>query len=120
MKLSVKRVYDPATPDDGFRVLVDRLWPRGLSKDKAAVDLWTKDVAPTNDLRKWFGHDPDRWNEFQKRYSAELDANTEAVQSLRDQIGKRHATLLFGAKDEQHNNAVALAEYLKAHARTGA
>lgn len=116
MKLSVKRVYDPASPGDGFRVLVDRLWPRGLSKEKAEVDLWIKHIAPTDALRKWFGHDPERWDEFKKRYAAELDANAEAVDELREQIGKRHATLLFGAKDEEHNNAVMLAEYLTAHA----
>jgi len=118
MRVSVKRVYDSADSDDGFRVLVDRLWPRGLSKDKAAVDLWIKDIAPTDGLRKWFGHDPARWDEFKERYFAELDANVGATQELRKESRGHRITLLYAARDEQHNNAVALREYLEAHPAT--
>lgn len=112
MKLSIKRIYDPPEPSDGFRVLVDRLWPRGVSKEHAQIDLWIKDIAPSDDLRKWFNHDPEKWPEFKKRYRAELDAHHEAVSHLRSQIMKTGTTLLFAAKDAAHNNAVVLAEYL--------
>lgn len=114
MQVAIKRVYEPASGDDGRRILVDRLWPRGLSKDKAAVDLWLKEVAPSADLRKWFGHDPGKWSEFQRRYRAELASNEAAVQSLKEAIGKGPATLLYGARDERHNQAVVLREWLAA------
>jgi uncharacterized protein YeaO (DUF488 family) len=109
-----KRVYDPPARDDGFRVLVDRLWPRGLSKARAKVDLWLKDVAPSNALRKWFGHDPERWSEFVRRYKAELKTQKDAMAELRE-IGESHprVTLLYGAHDSEHNNAVALLKFLK-------
>jgi uncharacterized protein YeaO (DUF488 family) len=112
--LVAKRVYDPPARDDGFRVLVDRLWPRGLSKVRAKVDLWLKDVAPSNALRKWFGHDPARWSEFVRRYRAELKTQKDAVAELR-KIRKSHprVTLLYGARDTEHNNAVALLKFLK-------
>jgi uncharacterized protein YeaO (DUF488 family) len=110
--LRVKRVYDTPDETDGRRILVDRLWPRGLSREKAAVDVWLKDPSPSAELRKWFGHDPARWDEFRRRYFAELDANEAAVAELRKEIGKGNATLVFGAKDTEHNNAVALREYL--------
>lgn len=108
---SIKRVYDAPSPDDGFRVLVDRLWPRGLSKEKAAVDLWLKDVAPSTELRTWFNHDPEKWDEFVTRYHAELKDNP-AVAELRRAI-KEHGrvTLLYGAHDEKHNQAVALRRF---------
>lgn len=112
MKLKVKRVYDPSAKTDGLRVLVDRLWPRGLSKDAARIDEWLKDIAPSNALRQWFGHDPERWREFKARYFRELDARPEAVEKLATYAKQKRVTLLFGAKDAQHNNAVALAEYL--------
>jgi uncharacterized protein YeaO (DUF488 family) len=112
LRVAVKRAYEPAAPEDGRRVLVDRLWPRGLSKDKAAIDLWLKEIAPSTALRQWFGHDPARWDEFQHRYRAELDANGEAVAQLSDVIRAGKATLIYGAKDEAHNDAVVLAEYL--------
>jgi uncharacterized protein YeaO (DUF488 family) len=111
--LRVKRVYDTPDETDGRRILVDRLWPRGLSKEKAAVDVWLKDLSPSTELRKWFGHDPAKWDEFRRRYFAELDANEAAIAELRKEIGKGKATLVFGAKDTEHSNAVALREYLK-------
>jgi uncharacterized protein YeaO (DUF488 family) len=117
MRVAIKRVYEPAADDDGRRILVDRLWPRGLTKEKAAVDLWLKEVAPSAELRKWFGHDPKKWGEFQRRYRAELDSNEEAVQTLKQAIGKGPATLVYGAHDEQHNQAVALRDWLTASKR---
>lgn len=110
--VAVKRVYEPAAPEDGRRVLIDRLWPRGLTKDKAAVDLWLKEIAPSTALRQWFGHDPERWSEFQRRYRAELDANGDIVARLRSVIAEGRSTLVYGAKDEAHNDAVVLADYM--------
>ncbi|MCA0047903.1 DUF488 domain-containing protein [Mesorhizobium sp. B283B1A] len=112
--LEVKRIYEPPASDDGQRVLVDRVWPRGVSKKDAALTLWLKDIAPSDELRKWFGHEPARWADFQKRYRAELDGNGEAVTQLRELLGDGKVTLLYGAHDEAHNNAVALARYLRA------
>ncbi|MDQ2633455.1 MAG: DUF488 domain-containing protein [Pseudomonadota bacterium] len=119
MRVAIRRVYEPVSGDDGRRILIDRLWPRGLSKDKAHVDLWLKEVAPSTELRKWFGHDPEKWSEFQSRYRAELDANEEAVQRLREAIGKGPATLLYGARDERHNQAVVLRDLLGGGGRKG-
>lgn len=113
MKLKIKRAYDAPEKTDGTRILVDRLWPRGLSRNKAAVDLWFKEVAPSTELRQWFGHEPERWPEFRRRYFAELDRQPEIVAELRAAIGKGSATLLYGAKDTGHNNAQALLEYLR-------
>lgn len=110
--LAVKRVYEPAADSDGQRVLVDRLWPRGVKKEGARLDLWLKDIAPSDDLRHWFGHDPERWTEFQKRYRAELKDKGEALAELRGLMARGKVTLLFAAHDEQHNNAVVLAAYL--------
>lgn len=108
-KTRLKRVYEKAEKDDGFRILIDRLWPRGLSKKKAKIDLWIKDVSPSNELRKWFNHDPAKWPEFQKRYRQELHSQKEAVKSLKRKIKEEGSvTLLFSASDENHNNAVAL------------
>lgn len=117
MRVAIKRVYEPASDEDGFRILVDRLWPRGLTKEKAAVDLWLKEVAPSAELRKWFGHDPKKWSEFQRRYRAELNSNEEAVRALKQAIGKGPATLVYGAHDERHNQAVALRDWLAASGR---
>ncbi|TGP22818.1 MULTISPECIES: DUF488 domain-containing protein [unclassified Mesorhizobium] len=114
--IAVKRVYEAPAKADGQRVLVDRIWPRGVAKEDAALALWLKDIAPTDELRKWFGHEPERWPEFRKRYWAELDANKEAVAELRDVLREGKVTLLYGAHDEAHNNAVALAGYLRARA----
>jgi len=112
MKVRTKRVYDEPSPDDGTRVLVDRVWPRGMKKDQARLDLWYKDVAPSTALRKWFGHDPARWDSFRRRYRKELDAHEEAVRALRRLARKHTLTLVFSARDSEHNNAVALREYL--------
>jgi uncharacterized protein YeaO (DUF488 family) len=112
MKLSIKRVYDPPAKADGVRILVDRVWPRGVSKDNAKIHAWLKNAAPSTELRKWFGHDPERWTEFRKRYRAELKENPEAVRELRNAIGKESATLVYGAKDTEHNQAVVLQELL--------
>jgi uncharacterized protein YeaO (DUF488 family) len=111
--LRVKRVYDTPDESDGRRILVDRLWPRGLSREKAAVDVWLKEASPSTELRKWYGHEPEKWDEFRRRYFAELDANEAAVAELRKEVGKGNATLLFGTKETERNNAVALLEYLK-------
>ena len=112
--IAAKRVYEMPDEADGQRVLVDRLWPRGVAKKDAALTLWLKEIAPSDDLRKWFGHEPERWAEFQKRYRAELDANGEAVEQLRGLLREGKVTLLYGAHDEAHNNAVALMGYLRA------
>lgn len=112
MKAALKRVYERPSDADGTRILVDRLWPRGLSKDEARVDFWLKEIAPSTELRRWFGHDPARWAEFQQRYRAELEANPDAVAELKAAIGQGPATLVYGAKDEEHNDAVVLAAYL--------
>jgi uncharacterized protein YeaO (DUF488 family) len=110
--LQVKRVYDPPSNEDGVRVLVDRLWPRGLTKTTAAVDLWLKDISPSVDLRRWFNHDPSRWTEFTRRYAKELEAKKPAVAALAGAVRRGRVTLLFGARDPQHNNATALFSYL--------
>lgn len=111
----IRRIYLPPTADDGVRVLVDRLWPRGVGKADAALDLWARDVAPSPALRQWFGHDPARWNEFRRRYRAELDAAPAAVAQLRAlRAPGRRLTLLYAARDEQHNHARVLCEYLLA------
>lgn len=115
MSLTVKRVYDPPSPQDGYRVLVDRLWPRGLKKDTAALDLWAKEVGPSRELRQWFGHEPNRWEGFRHRYAGELDVAPETWQALAEKARRHHVTLLFGARDEEHNNAVALKAYLENH-----
>nr|WP_220789870.1 DUF488 domain-containing protein [Gluconacetobacter johannae] len=111
--MRVRRIYDPPDPDDGARVLVDRLWPRGVGKDRAHLTLWLKEIAPSGELRKWFGHDPARWNDFQQRYRAELDANPSAVDRIVTLAGQGPVTLLYAAKDTQHNEAVVLAAYLR-------
>lgn len=109
----VKRVYDPPARSDGCRLLVDRIWPRGLSKDSAALDGWIKEVGPSTELRKWFGHEPAKWDSFRKKYFKELDRRQEVIEELLDACSKRTVTLLFGAKESEHNNAVALKEYLE-------
>ncbi len=117
MTVLIKRVYESADDADGFRVLVDRLWPRGVSKEQAHVDLWLKEVAPSTDLRHWFHHEERLFDEFATRYRAELDANADVVAELRDVVGQHPVvTLLYGAKDEQHNQAVVLRDYLAAAA----
>lgn len=110
MKIRIKRVYEQPDKHDGRRILVDRLWPRGLTKEKASVDLWLKDIAPSTELRKWFDHDPDNWEEFKERYLAELKANNEQIRLLKQELDKGIVTLVYGAKDEKHNQAVVLRE----------
>lgn len=111
--MKLKRVYEKPTKTDGFRILVDRLWPRGLSKQKAKVDLWFKEIAPSYKLRKWFGHKESRWNEFQKRYKRELRAHKEALKELQAILKKhRIVTLLYATSNKKHNNAVVLKEFL--------
>lgn len=112
MKIKIKRVYENPSKEDGKRILVDRLWPRGLTKEKANIDLWLKDIAPTTELRKWFGHDPYKWKEFKKRYRLELKNNKEEVSILKEQFGEKVVTLVYGAKDEEHNEALVLKEWL--------
>lgn len=113
MGIVTKRVYEPVADTDGYRVLLDRLWPRGLKKEAVAYDLWAKELAPSTELRKWFGHDPALWDGFRERYAAELDAAVALWQPLAERAKRQHVTLLFGARDEQHNNAVALKAYLE-------
>lgn len=112
MDIRLKRAYEPASPDDGARLLVDRLWPRGVAKESLAGVPWLKELAPSAELRKWFDHQPAKWAELKRRYFAELDANPLAVAELRKHLGKHRTTLLYAARDEVHNNAVALREYL--------
>ena len=112
--IRTKRIYEQPSMDDGYRVLVDRLWPRGMSKDQAKIDLWLKEIAPSNDLRKWFSHDPEKWEDFKKKYRLELEKNRELLLRIK-QIEKEKGivTLLYSAKDEVHNQAVALSSILR-------
>jgi len=112
--VEIKRIYDTPSPRDGRRVLVDRLWPRGVRKDQKVADDWTKEIAPSNDLRKWFSHDPAKWVEFKRRYKKELEAKPELVEQLRRQAREGPLTLLYAAKDTRHNNAVVLKEIIAA------
>ena len=113
MKIKVKRVYEKPNREDGVRILVDRLWPQGLTKEKAAVDLWLKNIAPSTALRKWFDHDPNKWKEFMRRYRLELKQNKEQILVLKEQAKRGTVTLLYGAKDEEHNEALVLEEFIK-------
>ena len=112
MNIQLKRIYEAGSKEDGYRILVDRLWPRGFTKEKAALDLWLKEIAPSNELRKWFGHDPDKWKDFQKKYQQELKQNKEAVDILKDYIQKGNVTLLYAAKDEEHNEAQVIKDFI--------
>jgi uncharacterized protein YeaO (DUF488 family) len=111
--LKTKRVYDTQSKDDGFRVFVERLWPRGISKEKAAIDLWLKEIAPSTELRKWFNHDPTKWNEFLKRYHLEIKDRPDLFQQILDPLKKGNVTLLYGSKEERFNAATALASFLQ-------
>lgn len=108
--INIKRVYDPVSPQDGRRILVDRLWPRGIEKEKAGIDEWLKDIAPSNELRKWFSHDPSKWQEFRDRYRKELKGKSELLERLRAETKKGCVTLLYSARDAEHNNARVLKE----------
>jgi uncharacterized protein YeaO (DUF488 family) len=111
--IRIKRVYEPVDPDDGIRVLVDRLWPRGISKEQVRLGIWQKDIAPSNKLRKWFNHDLARWDEFRRRYFAELDSNPDAWRPLLELAYSGNVTLLYSARDNEHNNAAVLKDYLE-------
>jgi uncharacterized protein YeaO (DUF488 family) len=114
MTINLKRVYESPSPDDGYRVLVERLWPRGVSRERAHVDLWMKDAGASPELRVWFGHDPEKWDEFRKRYFEEIRKRPAVLRELNDVVrSKKIVTFLFAARDEQHNNAVALKEFLE-------
>ena len=115
--ITLKRVYDPVSPTDGRRILVERLWPRGVSKAKLRVDAWLKEVGPSTELRKWFSHDPDKWNEFRRRYFRELDSRREAWQPIVSAARHGRVTLVYSSHDKEHNNAVALQQYLQAKPR---
>ena len=114
--IRVKRAYEPPSGDDGERVLVDRLWPRGISKERAGIDLWLKEAGPSTELRRWFGHDPSRWEEFRRRYWAELSEKPDLMRILKEKAGQGVITLVYGARDELHNNAVALKIFLEGDA----
>ena len=110
--IRIKRVYDPPEPEDGVRFLVERLWPRGMKKADLRMDAWLKDVAPSDQLRRWFGHEPARWSEFRRRYVAELARQPEAWKPIRAAARRGNVTLLYSARDEKHNGALALKSYL--------
>lgn len=112
MKVKLKRAYAPPEADDGYRILVDRLWPRGLAKKSAHIDLWLKDIAPSSELRKWFDHDPKRWRSFRAKYFREIDSHRDALAVLLEHVRKGPVTLVYGAREERYNDAVALNEYL--------
>jgi uncharacterized protein YeaO (DUF488 family) len=113
MRIKLKRIYDKASKEDGLRILVDRLWPRGVSKKDASIDIWFKDIGPSNELRKWFNHDPKRWDEFKVRYFSELDRKSELLKEFLNRARKGTLTLVFSAKVKKYNNAEALKEYLE-------
>lgn len=115
MTIHLKRIYELAEEEDGCRILVDRLWPRGISKDNAVIDLWLKDVAPSTALRKWFSHDPERWDKFKSRYFAELDENSGYIQLLINVLEVTNLTLIYSSRDTEYNQAVALREYLESN-----
>ena len=112
-KLLLKRVYEEASRADGYRILVDRIWPRGIKKSEAKIDLWLKDIAPSNELRKWFDHDPKKWKQFYAKYSRELKNKDEELNIIKRRLKKSTVTLLFGAKDKEHNQAIVLQEFIQ-------
>ena len=113
MMIKIKRVYAEPDAEDGYRILIDRLWPRGISKDKAKIEMWMKEVAPSDELRKWFSHDPEKWNEFRGKYEAELKNKSEHIGKIRAMEKKEKVvTLLYATKDSEHNNAVALRDFI--------
>ena len=113
MPFKIKRVYESAAPDDGHRILIDRLWPRGVRKDEAKIDVWLKELAPSHELRKWFQHDPGKWEEFKQRYYAELGAQSQLLEELKNQAKTEIVTIVFAAKDDKHSNAQALMDFLE-------
>jgi uncharacterized protein YeaO (DUF488 family) len=117
ISIRIKRVYDPSSPQDGLRILVDRLWPRGLSKEKAKVDLWLREIAPSNELRKWYGHEPDKWTEFKKKYLKEIEEKKAEFELLRKKARQGTVTFLFSSREEKLNNAAALKEFVESKAK---
>jgi uncharacterized protein YeaO (DUF488 family) len=113
LNIRLKRAYEPPSPDDGMRVLVDRLWPRGLGKSEAAIDRWLKEVAPSSELRRWFGHDPRKWDEFRRKYRVELSGGGDLLRELRQAAQEGPLTLVYSARDQEHNQAVVLRDVLK-------
>lgn len=113
MNIKIKRIYEAPSPDDGYRVLIDRIWPRGISKEKGEIDTWAKEVAPSSELRKWYNHDHNKWEEFKQKYFAELEQNQEAVAEFRAKISKGAVTFLFSSKELKLNNAYALKEFIE-------
>lgn len=113
MAIKLKRIYEAPAPSDGCRILVDRLWPRGLSKEKAEVDLWARDASPSNELRRWYDHDPEKWEEFRRRYSDELRGRSESVEPILERVRAGPVTLVFSSRELRFNNAVALKEYVE-------
>jgi len=113
MNIKIKRAYDQPHKADGLRILVDRLWPRGLTKEKASVDLWLKEIAPSTELRKWFAHDPDKWKSFCGRYETEIAHNHDLIKVLKEKAREGTITLIYGARDEKHNEALVLKEFLE-------
>ncbi len=111
-KVAIKRVYEKPDEADGYRILIDRLWPRGLSKETAKVDLWLREISPSTELRKWFGHDPEKWKEFQKKYGEELKGHKEEMSVIKSRMSSGKVTLVYAAKDEEHNDAVVLRQML--------
>ena len=116
--IRLKRVYEPPGPDDGIRILVERLWPRGVNKQKAAIDHWAKEVSPSPELRKWYGHDVEKWDEFRRRYEAELDQKTDLLDDLKKRVKEGPVTFVYAARDEEHNSAMVLKEFLERGARS--
>jgi len=112
--IGIKRVYEPPAPSDGIRLLVERLWPRGIKKSALHMDAWVKEIAPTTELRRWFNHEPEKWPEFQRRYRAELDAHPDAWEPIASHAKRGHVTLLYSAHDAEHNSAVVLRDHLNA------
>ncbi len=111
--IGLKRVYEKPSKTDGLRILVERLWPRGISKEKAAIDLWMKEIAPSTELRKWYGHDVEKWKEFQKRYSGELSKRKHLIDDIKARAANGKVTFIYAAHDEEHNSAVVLKEYVE-------
>ncbi|MDR0372086.1 MAG: DUF488 family protein [Nitrososphaerota archaeon] len=113
MPIILKRAYEKPSPEDGKRILVERLWPRGLKKEQAKIDQWPKEITPSSELRKWYSHDPDKWVEFKKRYWAELDSKRDVTAEVAEEAKSRRITFVFGSKEEKYNNATALKEYIE-------
>ncbi len=116
--IKLKRVYERASKEDGLRILVERLWPRGLTKAQTGINLWLKDAAPSPELRKWFNHEPEKWDEFKKRYWSELKDKKETIKILKQHLKKNDATFIYAARDDEHNNALALKEFLEKKCKT--